>query len=85
MQKGSIVICEGAHGQWYDIETNVDTFGPADGEILTVSGFQKGFLEFQEYPELQHDGLPAAFSPIYFRELQPPMKIDIESFITEKV
>ncbi|KAA2242840.1 hypothetical protein F0L74_09945 [Chitinophaga agrisoli] len=84
MQKGSIVICL-MDGTWEYVETKETSTGPRYGDQTVVSGFQGDglYLEFEEYPALCSDGLPNSWDRTYFREVQPPMTVQIEDIISE--
>lgn len=83
MQKGSLVICI-ASVQWEDVDTKELASGPALGEMTVISGFQSGdYLEFEEYPEIQEDGLPGAWHKRWFEEVQPPVEIKIDELLYE--
>jgi hypothetical protein len=83
MKVGSLVICEAPYNKWIVLDSGQSTIGPSHGEITTISGFQDEFLEFMEYPQLGADGLRDAYHRKWFREVQPPMNIDIENLIHE--
>jgi len=83
MQVGSLVICLNGNG-WYSVQTNQSCLGPRLNEIVTISGFPKpNYITFMEYPELWIDGTTMNYPVQEFREIQPPMDIDIELIIKE--
>lgn len=84
MQVGSLVIC--LTGNWCDSETLKPTIGPKLNEICTISGFpKKGYITLEEYPQLDEIGGTENYAIGAFRELQPPMEIDIEYLIKEPI
>ena len=82
MQKGSLVEC--IHdGGWFDDKTGQPVSGPRGGDICTICGFFEGYLVFYEYPGIDQNGEPEAFHPRHFREIQPPITVQIEELISE--
>jgi hypothetical protein len=85
MRIGSLVICISG-GVWYDVRTGNIIPGPRLNEICTVSAFPKpGYINLEEYPDLDEEGHPVNYHMQEFREIQPPMNIDIDSIIEEKI
>lgn len=83
MQNGSLWICI-QDGQWFDTKTDENSTGPAKGEILTECGLIVGeFLVFEEYPGLDSNGEPYGFHVDFFRKLQDPVEVNIESLVSE--
>ena len=83
MRDGSLVEC--IHdGPWYDTTTNKLATGPVLGEICTINGFFKDeYLIFLEYPGKEPNGEPISFNRYSFREIQPPMPMQIQELISE--
>lgn len=83
MRIGSLVICINDAG-WMDSKTYESTFGPQLNEICTVSGFPKpGFITLEEYDDLSIDDDTNNWPIDQFREIQPPMNIEIDNLIEE--
>lgn len=83
MHIGSLVECTWGGG-WEDTITREPKPGPAAGDILTVSGFDKEvYLMFEEWPQVDWDGEQMSFHRKCFRELQPPITVQIEELISE--
>ena len=85
MKVGSLVICEAPFNRWVALDSGQSTIGPSRGEITTISGFQDEYLEFIEYSQLGTDGVRDAYHRHWFREVQPPMNIDVENLMQETV
>ena len=84
MQKGSLVECT-TGGDWIS-KTDRKHPGPIYKEIVTCTGYgEEGedYLMFEEYPGIDEDGEQYSYHRMYFREIQPPMEINIENLILE--
>lgn len=85
MKQGSIVECQ-AGGVWWNTKTMMCEPGPALKEISVVDGFfNDNYIYLQEYNYLSSDGTRLSYNKEYFREIQPPMVINIEQYISETV
>lgn len=84
MQKGSLCECT-TGGDWISKAERTHP-GPGYKQIVTCSGYGEGgpdYLVFDEYQGHDEDGERYSFHRMYFREIQPPMAINIESIISE--
>lgn len=88
MQKNSLLQCICGEGVWRD-GTGAVRPGPANKEIVTHGGNDKdepGHIHIVEYSEPCPCGCGklTCYDGKFFREIQPPMDIDISEIITEK-
>lgn len=76
MRPNALVECM-ADFIWEDIVLKLPAKGPSYGEICTVLTFDDGYITLKEYTELAWDNTIREYEAKYFREIQPPMTIDI--------
>jgi hypothetical protein len=72
---------------WVETETNKPSIGPNLNEICTVSGFPKpGYICLEEYDHIiANNDDTNNYEITQFREIQPPLDIDIETIIEENI
>lgn len=83
MRVGSLVVCINKQG-WGNLETGTSVPGPVFNGIYIVSGFPKpDYITLEEFPELDENRDTEYWDITQFKEIQPPMDIDIEDLIKE--
>lgn len=92
MQSNSLLECIAPHNRWYCITTKNTFNGPGPGDIVIhdgddLPGPSGRYIFLQEYPHkcMCGCGGTGSYPAKFFREIQPPVNIDIETFITETV
>jgi len=84
MQPGSLCICI-VDGDWIS-KFGTRHPGPLFNENVVVDRFSEegeDYLVFAEYPGKDEHGEAFSFNRMYFREIQPPMTLQIEELISE--
>src|SRR6478736_7231462 len=95
MTEGSLVECLNSFNYWelspweeYKKHTGYDEgYGPKYKELSLVDGIkiEAGikYISLLEYPKLDQFGEREWYDAKAFRELQPPMKLEIASFVSQ--
>jgi len=89
MQKNSLLQCICGDGNWCD-GTGAKRIGPVNEEIVTHGGDDEnepGHIHIVEYSEPCSCGCGklTCYDSKFFREIQPPMDIDISEIVTQKL
>lgn len=92
MQPGSLLECIAPHNVWHCLVTKINITGPGPGDVFIhdgddLPGPSGRYIFLQEYPHkcMCGCGETGSYPARYFREIQPPVDIDIEFFTTQTV
>ena len=76
MRSNALVQCLNDAG-WQDEQLTLPVDGPVFKGIYTVVHNNSGYLILEEFPHMGWDGMVSEWNAYFFREIQPPMTIDI--------